>query len=128
MLSGTPTQNATSVADLPTLLGLDDTPYKNGEMAFVVSLQRYFALNYGAPAGAGVPAKSGHGQWIIYSAAQAVIPGVGAPTIPVTIGALYLDTATGALYAGDSAPAWVAVGGGAPPTRPSVPRFSRPWE
>jgi hypothetical protein len=72
MLSGSPTQNATSVADLATLRGLDDTPYKDGELAYVVAVATYYRVN--RLNNTGVPTKSGNGTWTVYSQGSSAAP------------------------------------------------------
>lgn len=75
MLSGTPTQNATSVADVATLAGLDDTPYKDGELAYVVATVTYYRVN--RTNNTGIPTKSGWGSWTVFASgagAAAALP------------------------------------------------------
>ncbi|MFI5296895.1 MAG: hypothetical protein ACHREM_02260 [Polyangiales bacterium] len=125
MLSGSPTQNATSVADLATLQGLNDTPYKDGEFAYVVADDTYYRVNRNAASG--IPTKSGNGRWTIYSPGAATTFGSGPPSAPVVIGGVYVNTTTGTIYAGSSAGGgtWVPAGGamsgaGGPPVLVTV--------
>ncbi|MFI5300483.1 MAG: hypothetical protein ACHREM_20545 [Polyangiales bacterium] len=114
MLSGSPTQTKTSVRTIVELSSLIDVAYADGELAYVSTLDVYFRVNRAATSG--IQTKSRAGYWTFYSAGAASLSGVGAPTIAPVVGAVYVDTATGSLYAGIAAPlpAWIlaASGGG----------------